>query len=100
MRLRDTELKRMPATFYDMSTAPLDGTHVKLQLKDGYGLYSFGPCCYKNGKWVNADHPTRAIANKVVGWTHIKPLRFVGASQSQRMSVKDQPHPQELDYSK
>jgi hypothetical protein len=54
-------------SFRDMSSAPLDGTAVRLKLKDGFGEYPFEPCSFVRNKWRNAksDRPIKA---EIVGW--------------------------------
>ena len=57
----------------DMTTAPHDGTPIRLLLKDGYGEYPFAPCSWHKMSlcWVS-DKTCGTITVKVVGWKHLK----------------------------
>lgn len=62
----------------DMSTAPKDGTAIRLLLKDGFGEYPFEPCEWDGKSWVNYKSG-KVISPKVIGWMHLSERKAVDA---------------------
>lgn len=59
-------------TWKPIETAPTNKP-IRLQLKDGYGLYPFEPCKWseQHKRWVNANSDA-ILAAKPVAWDHIE----------------------------
>lgn len=61
----------MAEPFRHMDTAPRNGMKIILQLKDGFGTYTFNtPCKFINGVWVSHTNNV-LIVNMPIGWRYL-----------------------------